>query len=574
MMIMMKNLQKFTVILLSVLAFQVSAQVVFTVTAPSNLQGTYSHSYAFGTGQWGGDLTNSSVQGLGVLVDDGTAGDSLGCNALVNGVQMFGNIAFVYRGACEFGAKALNAQNAGAIAVVIINNASGTIAMGAGANGGSVTIPVFMISAEDGALLRAALDAGTLNLFLGSKTGLFQNDIGFRPTATIAPRYSAIPNFMNNDAGDYLFFTGAKVTNDGQQPQSGITVATALKNSGGTSVFDHSANISTLATAASDSFNVQVLDLFGKVNDDYTLTYTANLAGGTVDQFTGDNEVSFGVKLNDSLYSICPFDATTGLPAQNGGSRPSSAYTEFEWGVVLEAKNNARSEGMYFGLVVNAADDLTGITAKGSLYEWNDADQDGTVAADGSEVIAISEGFYDYTSNASGEILRIAYDVPAIMVDGKTYIATIQISSNVPFVATNDDFEADQILDFYPTVIAPFNTDGSWSVGFADSPIPAIALISSPVIGVEENNNSNISLKAYPNPANQNLSIALDNINGIENASIELYDLSGRLVMNEVKNIGVSNVVVLNVANIENGTYIVSVRTKNGVSSTGVVIAH
>lgn len=573
MMIMMKNLRKFTAILLAMLAFQVGAQVVFTVTSPSNLAGTYGHSYAFGTGGWGGDLTNSSVQGPGVLVDDGTSADSLGCNALVNGTAIFGNIAFIYRGACEFGAKALNAQNAGAIAAVIINNASGTIPMGAGANGASVTIPVFMISMEDGALLRAALDAGTLNLFLGSKTGLFQNDIGFRPNGPIPPRYSAIPNFMNNNVGDYVFTTGAKITNDGQQPQSGVTVTTTLKSSDGSAVYTQNQNISTLATAQSDSFDIAELDLYGRLSGNYTLNYSANLTSGVVDQFIGDNEVTYGVTLSDSLFSMCPLDPATGLPAQNGGSRPSAAFSEFEWGVVLEAKGNARAEAMYFGLVVNTGDDLTGITAKGTLYEWTDTDGDGLVT-DNSEVIAVAEGFYDYASNLSGNILRIAFDLPANIVDGKTYIAAVLMSNTFSFIATNDDYSASRILDFTPAVVAPFNSDGAWAVGFADSPIPAIALVTSPLTSINENVNANITVKAYPNPANQNLSIALGNINGIENASIELYDLSGRLVMSETKNIGVENVAVLNVSNIENGTYIVSVRTKNGVSSTGVVIAH
>ena len=55
------------------------------------------------------------MEGTAVLVDDGTAADSLGCGVLVNNAAISGNIAVVYRGTCEFGVKALNAQNAGAI---------------------------------------------------------------------------------------------------------------------------------------------------------------------------------------------------------------------------------------------------------------------------------------------------------------------------------------------------------------------------------------------------------------------------------------------------------------------------
>jgi hypothetical protein len=105
-----------------------------------------------------------------VLVSDGTAADSLGCNALVNGVDVNGKIAVVYRGTCEFGNTALNAQNAGAIGVIVINNAAGTMDMAAGTNGASVTIPVAMISNTNGAILKAQLDAGqTVRGILGTK---------------------------------------------------------------------------------------------------------------------------------------------------------------------------------------------------------------------------------------------------------------------------------------------------------------------------------------------------------------------------------------------------------------------
>jgi hypothetical protein len=61
------------------------------------------------------------------------------------------------RGVCEFGLKALNAQKAKAVAVIIANNQGGTtvIPMGAGAVGSKVKIPAVMISQNDGAALKA-----------------------------------------------------------------------------------------------------------------------------------------------------------------------------------------------------------------------------------------------------------------------------------------------------------------------------------------------------------------------------------------------------------------------------------
>lgn len=124
---------------------------LFEITAAGSAH-SFNFAHAFDAG-WGTNAWNSIFTSKPVLADDGSADPALGCNALANADDIDGNIAIVYRGSCEFGMKALNAQNAGARAVVIINNEAGVISMAAGAVGNQVTIPVFMISNSDGALL-------------------------------------------------------------------------------------------------------------------------------------------------------------------------------------------------------------------------------------------------------------------------------------------------------------------------------------------------------------------------------------------------------------------------------------
>jgi hypothetical protein len=144
-----------------------ASQNLFTVTQPAVIADNYTFQ---GPSAWGANLQNTYASGEMVLVSDGTAADSLGCNALVNGADLSGKIAVVFRGTCQFSIKALNAQNAGAIGVILINNVAGLIDMATGANGASVTIPVAMISNENGAVLKAQLDAGqTLRGILGTK---------------------------------------------------------------------------------------------------------------------------------------------------------------------------------------------------------------------------------------------------------------------------------------------------------------------------------------------------------------------------------------------------------------------
>ena len=69
-----------------------------------------------------------------------------------NNSAYIGSIVLIERGGCEFGLKALNAENSGAIAVIIYNNNNNNkpLSMAAGAVGDDVTIPVFSMSGADG----------------------------------------------------------------------------------------------------------------------------------------------------------------------------------------------------------------------------------------------------------------------------------------------------------------------------------------------------------------------------------------------------------------------------------------
>ena len=103
---------------------------------------------------------------LALLYDQGELGEESpdphdACQTIINATDLAGNIVVIRRGTCEFGTKILAAENAGAIAVIMVNNeAGGPITMGAGADGGSVTIPSIMISQADGEALIAQLQAG------------------------------------------------------------------------------------------------------------------------------------------------------------------------------------------------------------------------------------------------------------------------------------------------------------------------------------------------------------------------------------------------------------------------------
>tara|TARA_R100001369_G_scaffold10707_4_gene23848 strand:- start:9104 stop:11734 length:2631 start_codon:yes stop_codon:yes gene_type:complete len=105
--------------------------------------------------------TMEPLTGSLALAIDATGDIYDSCQPLINSAAINGNIAILRRGDCEFGFKVLAAENAGAIAVIVVNNVPGSPAgMGPGADGDAVDIPSIMISQALGESLISALENG------------------------------------------------------------------------------------------------------------------------------------------------------------------------------------------------------------------------------------------------------------------------------------------------------------------------------------------------------------------------------------------------------------------------------
>jgi Zn-dependent metalloprotease len=144
------------------------------VNAPASIGGTkLAQSASFGRPLTASGITANVVAALDADEDGGGPFTTLdGCSALINAAAVNGNIALINRGSCDFSLKVFNAQSAGAVAVIIANNvAAGLPGMGAGQNAQLVTIPSVGILQSDGAAIRTALGAGTVNTTLLAQPG-------------------------------------------------------------------------------------------------------------------------------------------------------------------------------------------------------------------------------------------------------------------------------------------------------------------------------------------------------------------------------------------------------------------
>jgi MYXO-CTERM domain-containing protein len=127
--------------------------------------------YQYSTAQFGGQPGATSLSGALAVGSTGW-----GCSAQGKLDPMTGKFALLDRGGpdggtpCSFVEKAQNAQDAGAIAVLIANNVASPPLAGMAGTAPDVTIPVLGITQADGAALKTAVGAGAVNMSLARET--------------------------------------------------------------------------------------------------------------------------------------------------------------------------------------------------------------------------------------------------------------------------------------------------------------------------------------------------------------------------------------------------------------------
>lgn len=145
-------------------------QSPLTVLQPGSINGFYTAIEA----TFGVPLPLDPIVETLVLPVDNSGG-TLGCQAFTNGAAMLGKVALIDRGTCPFVQKVINAQNAGAVAVIICNDDNeAPFAMG-GTNG-DIEIPSVMVSKANCETFKTQLANGTaVTVRLVNNTALYKD---------------------------------------------------------------------------------------------------------------------------------------------------------------------------------------------------------------------------------------------------------------------------------------------------------------------------------------------------------------------------------------------------------------
>ena len=137
--------------------FNFSSPLLLTVNSPGSIAGDYLA---------GGAVFGTQLNMVGITGDLQIANPILGFPAPLD--DLTGKIAVIDRGLYAFVTKVKNAQDKGALAVIIINNNPGQGIITMGGIDATITIPSIFISYEDGQIVKDELLSGNVSATLRS----------------------------------------------------------------------------------------------------------------------------------------------------------------------------------------------------------------------------------------------------------------------------------------------------------------------------------------------------------------------------------------------------------------------
>ncbi len=563
-----------------VTAYMSNAQIIVRGISPQTIATNYQFDWAdpsnasgWSTPDW--NVPGNYVQDTLMLVEDGTPGTNAqghpisqeGCSPLTN--DLTGKIAVIYRNTCNFSAKALNAQNAGAVGVIIINRDPETIGMAAGTNGASVTIPVVMLSSIDGAALVAEMANGAVEVFMGNKQNLFANDGGSNASDALISRYGSIPLTMANNG--YSFAVGLQMYNFGSADNN-FTITAEVKDPSGTSVYNNvitSAPIvsgDTLAAFAGNTYSFPDFTMANAVVGEYTLTYNIAIDGAT-DESDYDNVFTSTFNVTNDVLSLARQDATTGKVLVN--SFPSNATTSYQACMTLQDSYptaNTAVEGLYFA-VSSSNDTIENEAVTAEIFEWNDTWTDVTGGWSTVTFDALNQvGSIDYvcSSNAdNGLVVYAPFTAPVLLNDTQRYLVCLT-TFNPTLISFGFDngITYDANYSIYAQPISPVNIDATtWYSGWSGTSAYSLGLKLINNAGVADLNS--VDGVAYPNPANDKVTVSVD-AEGL--AKLTVSDISGKIAFSNALNL-VNGKADVNISTLDAGIYVFNVVLENGKTS-------
>jgi hypothetical protein len=356
----------------------------FEVVTPSSISGLKNITFA----DWG---SRTSIMNMPVE----KAYDTLGASVLLNGTgsypSLIGKVALVYRGGgINFTDKAKKCLDAGAIAVIIVNNIPGDpIVMGDGGVSTALSIPVIMVTDVDGKAINDLVKSGTaVHVSIGTWGLNKTHDIGIVPSYVSKPHALAIPFSQfspDNSSVINKNYAAAAVANYGNATAYNITLTDSVffvpkGSSTRTFVAAQSGTLDSITVADSikfvfgGSFVVPSPTGEGRFEHQYTVT------SDETDENPLDNKYILNQYITKDLYSKSRYNEAKGEITSTMGIGPAKATGDgtiptTAGSVLFNNKADAINyKSIQYTLSKKNADILNGSNLNSFLVKWTDGE--------------------------------------------------------------------------------------------------------------------------------------------------------------------------------------------------------
>jgi hypothetical protein len=204
---------------------------------------------------------------------------------------------------------------------------------------------------------------------------------------------------------------------------------------------------------------------------------------------------------------------------------------------------------------------MDGQVLEGRLIQWNDAIT-GIQDATFNTIPVLMTGEYFYESDLSNQVVYIPFQEPVVLEDNQKYLFCVFTPSDSVFIGHDAhlNYDENQLANDQPQTI--INDNGTWyPAGFGSDTNTGIAAKLGPAsVGI--NDRDRVELTPFPNPTANLLRIPLKGQSG--KAMLRVMDLRGAVVMENSVSIGGDSNLVVDLANMTNGTYMFHLDFENG----------
>ena len=293
----------------------------------------------------------------------------------------------------------------------------------------------------------------------------------------------------------------------------------------------------------------------------YNITYSVDTTG---DEFIADNEISQDFHISNTKFSNVTLDTNEKM-VLGPYYRPSNATGSVSMCVPFMDPNASRmaAMGISFAAVCSGCD-LSNRYFTTYAHEWGDvfADLDDPNAAITS-INTIGTGEFTFPNDSAYQEVYVPFTDPINLLDNQRYLFCVNTYDTDIYIGFNDDIDYNQNLsNVYKQPVSCVENNGSWYItGFGSDVTAGVSVELSTNLNIEED--ELFSIGAYPNPANNTVTIPLKGYSGKGNLSI--LDVTGKIISTTTVN--ANNLINVDVTNIPNGNYIFDLNLEDGRST-------